>query len=302
SVPHFGPIVAALTSVGGSHEPVIVRYRPNAPFILSYAECRLKDVSQLLLLQLVVSIPSLTSLQLHLPAFGPETLPALYAPSLTALFLRGELPCLYQFLHVTRAPALEELHVFFYRNQWDKLDTPDETSRDHAYTLALSSTSFPVLRRVKVEEAELLPRWSDVSFGCAFRPLMHIPTLEDVEVRLDASPLWVSVDDLARVAIVWPELRRLVLTCSRMARRAPTFDALSHLEAGCRNLVELVLPKIRLQESEVLARPGRLVDGQVGNHPLRTLHLTCQANSTVSPECLYKARTPDRAAVSEPRA
>ncbi|TFK83584.1 hypothetical protein K466DRAFT_257626 [Polyporus arcularius HHB13444] len=288
-IPHLEPLVAALIAVGASHKPVVLRYRANAPFVLSYVECRLQDASHVPLLQHVLSIPTLVALQLHLPAFGPEALPVLYAPSLTAVVLRGELPCTYQFLHAMRASSLEKLQIFFHRNQWDKLNTLDESLRDHAYMLALAPTSFPVLRTVRVEEVELHPRWSDVSFGCAIRPLMHIPTLEDVEVQLDASPLWVSVDDLARVAVVWSDLRRLVLTCKTAAKRAPTVDALSHLEAACRNLVELVLPKIRLQEPESLgAHPGRLIDAPVGNHPLRTLHLPCQTARTVSSEYCWE--------------
>ncbi|RPD60927.1 hypothetical protein L227DRAFT_501370 [Lentinus tigrinus ALCF2SS1-6] len=286
SIPHFGPLVAALMTVGASHKPVNVRYRPDAPFVPSYTDCLLQDVSQLPLLQYLASIPTLVTLQLQLPVFGLETLPPLDAPHLTTLIVRGELPCIYQLLHAIRAPALEKLKITFHRNQWDKLDTLDGSLRDAAYTLALAPTSFPALRTVQVEENEPCPRWSDVSFGCAFRPLMHIPTLEDVEVQLDASPLWVSFDDLARVALVWPELRRLVLTCSRASKRAPTLDALSHVEAACRNLVELVLPKIRMQEPDAVAvqmQPYSL-NPSLGHHPLRTLRLTCQTSATAATE------------------
>lgn len=275
SIPQFESLVVALTALGARHDPVNMRYRPDTPFVLSYVECRLKDVTQSHLLRFVAGIPTLVTLKLQLPLLGLEKMPPLDTPHLTTLILRGELPCIYQFLGSISSPVLEELRVSFSRNQWDKLDTLHDRMRDSAYTLALAPASFPALRTLRVEEKELHPRWSDVSFGCALRPLMHIPTLEDVEVQLDASPLWVSDDDLMRVAVVWPEVRRLVLTCKKAAERAPTLDVLSHVKAACRNMVELVLPKIILTgpEPDVLTTPGRLVDTPVGNHPLRLLSL-----------------------------
>ena len=282
SIPHFGPLVAALTAVGAGHQPVNIRYRLNAPFVLSYADCSLQDVSHLSLLQLLVGSPTLITLQLRVPLFGPETLPTLDAPYLTTLILSGELPCIYQFLHAIRTPALESLQLSFHRSQWDKLDTLEDPTRYPAYSLALPPTSFPALHTVQVAETELAPRWSYVSFGCAFRPFMYIPTLEDVKVLLDASPLWVSNDDLARVAVVWPELRRLVLACTKVVKRAPTLDALGHLQMACRNLTELVLPKIKLNEPDIPAHVMPLDNAHPRNHPLRTLRLTCQTGSKVS--------------------
>ncbi|KAI0740088.1 hypothetical protein C8Q76DRAFT_186122 [Earliella scabrosa] len=298
-LPHFESFASAIAAAGVRHKPVVVRYLPGAPTLdVSHVECRLSGIAQFPLLQTLLDFTFLTSLLLELPFFGPDALPPLTLPSLTALSLRGELPCAYQFIAALYAPALGKLSISFHRNQWDKLDALADPLRDEAYSLCLFPQSFPALRTVTLAEEEPHPRWSDVSLGCALRPLLHLPTLEDVEVRLDASPLWVSDEDVAHLAASWPWLRRLVLTCRVAANRCPSLGALLHLEAHGRELVELVLPKLRLDcdladfmplvpdDGAVQGTPSGLV-GTVGapqEHPLRTLRVACQTSGTVSKE------------------
>ncbi|KAI0739850.1 hypothetical protein C8Q80DRAFT_1111288 [Daedaleopsis nitida] len=284
NIPHFRSFAAALAATSVSHKPVGVRYLPGCPTLdLSHAECKLRDVTVFPVLSSLLTVSTLASLQLELPLFGAESLPALTAPSLTSLTLQGELPCTYQFLAALYAPALGTLGIHFHRNQWDKLDTLDDPMRDRAYTLPLLSRSFPALRTLKMEERELRPRWSDVSLTCALFPLLCIPTLEDVEVRFDASPLWVGDGDVAQLAASWPYVRRLVLTCTNTANRCASFGALGHLAAGCRDLRELVLPRLRLDDSDTLARAGSQTStGSSTAHPLRSLSVACPTSGTAS--------------------
>ncbi|KAI0739853.1 hypothetical protein C8Q80DRAFT_199836 [Daedaleopsis nitida] len=167
----------------------------------------------------------------------------------------------------------------------------------------------PPLRTLKMEEKEPRPRWSDVSLTCALFPLLLcIPAPENVEVRFDASPLWVGDGDIAQLAASWPHLRRLVLTCHtnlNAANRCASIGALGHLAAGCRDLEEVVLPRVRLDDSDTLARAGSQTASTGSNlqsdlddttpcglvgmdvdqgtaHPLRSLSVACPTSGTVS--------------------
>ncbi|KAI0808270.1 hypothetical protein C8Q74DRAFT_126045 [Fomes fomentarius] len=299
-VPHFYPFAKTLLAAGITHKPVAVRYLLGSPTMaISHAECRLRDIMQLPILQGLLNLAVLTSLQLELPLFSPHALPPLTAPSLTSLCLRGELPCTYQFIAALYAPALGTLTIHFHRNQWDRLDTLDDPMRDAAYATRLFPQSFPSLRTLRLEEREPRTRLSDVSLGCAIRPLMYIPTLEDVEVQMETSPLWVSDEDIAEIAVAWPDVRRLVLTCKNAANRCPSCTALRYIEAQCRELAELGLPKLRLDENlqdvefNALqgdprgghgAWPSGLVGMDEEPHPLRMLRVSCQTSGTASKE------------------
>ncbi len=299
-VPHLYPFAKMLLAAGITHKPVVVRYLLGSPTMaISHAECRLRDIIQLPILQGLLNLTVLTSLQLELPLFSPHALPPLTLPSLTSLCLRGELPCTYQFIAALYAPALGTLTIHFHRNQWDRLDTLDDPMRDAAYATRLFPKSFPSLRTLRLEERETRPRLSDVSLGCAIRPLTYIPTLEDVEVQMETSPLWVSDEDIAQIAVAWPDVRRLVLACKNTPHRCPSFKALGYVEAQCRELAELGIPKLRLDESlqdvdfNSLqdaargghgARPSGLVGMDEEPHPLRTLRVSCQTSGSASKE------------------
>ncbi|KAI1786095.1 hypothetical protein LXA43DRAFT_1185364 [Ganoderma leucocontextum] len=297
NIPHFAPFVASLSAAGVSHKPVTLRYLQGPqPIVLSHVECRLRDLAHLpFLQQLFTGYSVLTSLHLELPLFGPEPLPELSAPTLTRLTIRGGLPYAYQFLVALHAPALQKLEVKFHRSPWDHLNKLNADSHDHAYSLQLSPQRLPSLRTAKFEETEEVPRYSEVSLGCAFRPMMSVATLEDVEVRLRASAMWASDDDAAVVARAWPNLRRLVLSSVQVSRWLPTFQALVYLEAGCGNLDELVLPRLNLACADPDAQgqsraqgggalfPRGIVQCEWG-HPLRTLRVACQTHKTVAQE------------------
>ncbi|PIL32493.1 hypothetical protein GSI_05196 [Ganoderma sinense ZZ0214-1] len=302
NIPHFRPFAASLSAAGVSHKPISVRYiQGSQTVVLSHIECRLQDVAHLpLLQQLCIQYTPLTSLLLDLPWFGMDPLPELSALTLTRLTLRGGLPYVYQFLAALHAPALQHLEVKFHRSLWDHLGNPDDPSLDHAYTLALSPQRLPALRVARFEETEEVPRYSEVALGCALGPMLSLATLEDVEVRLRASAMWVSDADAAVVARAWPNLRRLVLRSVQVSRRLPTLDALVYLEAGCGNIEELFLPRLDLglastsnddqgtqgqsqDDSDNVSFPRGMVQCEWG-HPLRSLRVGCQTRKTVTQE------------------
>ena len=301
NIPHFGPFVASLSAAHVSHKPVTLRYiqGPQTP-ALSHVECRLRDVAHLpLLQQLCTQYTLLTSLHLDLPWFGADPLPELSAPTLIRLTLRGGLPYAYQFLFALHAPALQHLEVKFHRSLWDHLGNPADPSLDHAYALVLSPQRLPSLRAARFEETEVVPRYSEVALGCALGPMLSLAALEDVEVRLRASAMWVSDADAAVVARSWPNLRRMVLSSVQVSRRLPTLDALVYLEAGCGSLEEVFLPRLDLARTGAGQNPddrdqSRDEDGGTlfprgmvqceWGHPLRSLRVACQTRKTVTQE------------------
>lgn len=297
NIPHFAPFVASLSAAGVSHKPITVRYlQGSQAIVLSHVECRLRDVAHLpLLQQLFTGYNVLTSFHLELPWFGIEPLPELSAPTLTRLTIRGGLPYTYQFLVALSAPSLQTLEVKFHRSLFDHLHALHDPSQDYAYSLALSPQHLPSLRTARFEETEEVPRYSEVSLGVALRPMLSVVTLEDVEVRLCASAMWVSDDDAALIARAWPNLRRLILGSVQVSRRLPTFAALVYLEAGCGNLDELVLPRLDLTSKAADAQgQSKAPDGDVlfprgmvqceWGHPLRSLRVACQTRKTVEQE------------------
>ena len=131
---------------------------------------------------------------------------------------------------------------------------------------------------------------------------MSVTTLEDVEVRLDASPMRVCADDLVQIAASWPYVTRLVLSCKNACEDGPAVQDLLCLETACRDLTELVLPRIDLSVPEpdfganaspdCVATTKSAIDAHdkgtrstpVGGHPLRLLRVACQTTSTITLE------------------
>ncbi|KAI9065689.1 hypothetical protein FKP32DRAFT_1684849 [Trametes sanguinea] len=285
-IPRLAPLALALNHLGVRHKPVVVQYRQGskAPLLhVSHAKCRLDDPAQLSTLRYLLQLTDLTSCDITLPVFSTRRLRRSKAPYLsTALTLRGEYTSAIHFLAALDAESLRKIVIIFRRNQFEALCSG--TRIDPAYLLQLHAFAFTQLRTVKLCENEPYPRYSDIALACFLRPLFSLLRLEDVELVLTESPLWVQDYDITQIALTWRGARRLVFSCTRCAKGAPTLDSLYVLADTCPNLAELLLPKLDVVNlgDTINKRPPTVPPAGKPTHPLRKFGVACDSRTNIS--------------------